>query len=132
MADGGDGGTSLGGEGFLATFAAVSDVKNDMNWEDIIPLDERQKFEKEEDQRKAEEIAAEESRDRKRTHAPVSYEGMDVDQPPAAAVPKKPKVAGPTRKTLLALNVASGTESASTNDRKPWRKMANDSDAGHT
>ncbi|KAK0241798.1 SNF2 family N-terminal domain-containing protein [Armillaria nabsnona] len=97
--DSGDGGTSLGGEGFLSQFAAVSDVKNDMNWEDIIPLDERQKFEKEEDSRKAEELAAEESRDRKRTHAQVSYEGMDVDHPPTTSAPKKPKNPGPTRKS---------------------------------
>jgi len=41
MAADGDGGTSLGGEGFLAQFAAVSDVKNDMNWEDIIPRTEQ-------------------------------------------------------------------------------------------
>jgi chromodomain-helicase-DNA-binding protein 1 len=95
----GDGGTSLGGEGFLAQFAAVSDVKNDMSWEDIIPAEERQKFEKEDDQKKAEELAAEESRDRKRTHAPVSYEGMDVDQPGTTTAPKKPKAPGPTRKT---------------------------------
>ncbi|KAJ2916766.1 hypothetical protein MD484_g3612, partial [Candolleomyces efflorescens] len=87
----GDGGTSLGGEGFLATFAAVSDVKNDMNWEDIIPLDERQRIEQEEDEKKAEELAAQEHRERKRSHAPVSYEGMDVDQPQPASVPKKPK-----------------------------------------
>ena len=100
MAQAGEaGGASLGGEGFLAQFAAVSDVKNDMNWEDIIPLDERQKFEADEDERKAEEIAAQELRDRKRTHAPVSYEGMDVDQPAAASSPKKPKAPGPTRKT---------------------------------
>lgn len=99
VATGGDGGTSLGGEGFLAQFAAVSDVKNDISWEDIIPLDERQKFEKEEDQRKAEELAAQESRDRKRSHAQVSYEGMDVDQPAAAPAPKKPKAPGPQRKT---------------------------------
>lgn len=99
MAAAGDGGTSLGGEGFLAQFAAVSDVKNDMSWEDIIPVEERQKFENEDEQRKAEELAAQESRDRKRTHAPVSYEGMDVDQPTAATAPKKPKTPGPTRKT---------------------------------
>ncbi|KAF8070626.1 SNF2 family N-terminal domain-containing protein [Lyophyllum atratum] len=99
MAEGGDGGTSLGGEGFLAQFAAVSDVKNDMSWEDIIPLEERQKFEDNDEQRKAEDLAMQESRDRKRTHAPVSYEGMDVDQPPATAAPKKPKAPGPTRKT---------------------------------
>lgn len=96
--EGGDGGASLGGEGFLAQFAAVSDVKNDMSWEDIIPLEERQKFEAEEDQRKAEEAALQGSRDRKRAHAPVSYEGMDVDQPPPQAQ-KKPKAPGPTRKT---------------------------------
>jgi chromodomain-helicase-DNA-binding protein 1 len=99
VAEAGDGGTSLGGEGFLAQFAAVSDVKNDMNWEDIIPLEERQKFEKEEDQKKAEEIAAQESRDRKRNHAPVSYEGMDIDQPAPKPEPKKPKAPGPQRKT---------------------------------
>lgn len=97
MASGGDGGTSLGGEGFLAQFAAVSDVKNDLNWEDIIPYEERLKFEKEEEDRKLAELA-EQSRERKRSHAPVSYEGMDVDQPPAPA-PKKPKVTGAVRKT---------------------------------
>ncbi|EGO25230.1 hypothetical protein SERLADRAFT_361029 [Serpula lacrymans var. lacrymans S7.9] len=99
LADNGDGGTSLGGEGFLAQFAAVSDVKNDMSWEDIIPMEERQKFEKEEDHRKAEELAQQDSRDRKRSHAPVSYEGMDVDQPTTTPAPKKPKAPGATRKT---------------------------------
>lgn len=97
--EGGDGGTSLGGEGFLAQFAAVSDVKNDMSWEDIIPLEERQKVDAEDDQRKAEELAAQESRDRKRTVAQVSYEGMDVDQPASGSTPKKPKVPGAARKT---------------------------------
>jgi chromodomain-helicase-DNA-binding protein 1 len=90
-------GASLGGEGFLSQFASVSDIKNDMSWEDIIPLEERQRFEREEDEKKAEELAAQESR--KRTHAQVSYEGMDVDQPPPSAPPKKPKAPGPTRKT---------------------------------
>lgn len=90
-------GTSLGGESFLAQFAAISDVKNDLNWEDIIPLDERQRFEREEDEKKAEELAAQESR--KRSHAQVSYEGMDVDQPPPSSAPKKPKTPGPTRKS---------------------------------
>ncbi|KAG9316406.1 P-loop containing nucleoside triphosphate hydrolase protein [Chiua virens] len=99
MAAGGDGGASLGGEGFLAQFAAVSDVKNDMNWEDIIPLEERQKFDREEEERKAEDLVAQELRDRKRSHAPVSYEGMDVDQPTGSQTPKKPKVPGPQRKT---------------------------------
>ncbi|KAG6833521.1 hypothetical protein H0H87_005172 [Tephrocybe sp. NHM501043] len=99
MAAAGDGGTSLGGEGFLASLAAVTDVKNDMSWDDIIPVEAREKFENEEEQRKVEELTAQESRDRKRTHAQVSYEGMDVDQPPPATAPKKPKAPGPTRKT---------------------------------
>ncbi|KAF8200678.1 SNF2 family N-terminal domain-containing protein [Pholiota molesta] len=90
-------GASLGGENFLAQFAAVSDVKNDMNWEDIIPLDQRQKFEAEEDERRAEDSITNETR--KRTHAQVSYEGMDVDQPASTSAPKKPKAPGPQRKT---------------------------------
>ncbi|KAJ7217880.1 SNF2 family N-terminal domain-containing protein [Mycena pura] len=92
----GDGGASLGGEGFLAQFAGVTDVKNDMTWEDIIPLDQRQKLEEEED-RKAEEQASGDSR--KRSHAQVSYEGMDVDQPTSSSAPKKPKAPGPMRKS---------------------------------
>jgi chromodomain-helicase-DNA-binding protein 1 len=95
---GGDVGTSLGGEGFLAQFAAVSDVKNDMNWEDIIPLEERERIEKEESDAKAAEATEDLLRDRKRTHAPVSYEGMDVDQPASSSAPKKPKPAA-TRKS---------------------------------
>ena len=47
-----DGGASLGGEGFLASFAAVSDIRNDMSWEDIIPLEERLKLEKEDEERR--------------------------------------------------------------------------------
>ena len=93
---GGDG-TSLGGEGFLAQFAAVSDVKADMSWEDIIPLEERQRFEREEEDRRMQELA-EQTRDRKRNTAPVSYEGMDVEQP-APAPSKKSKAPGPVRKT---------------------------------
>ena len=94
-------GASLGGEGFLAQFANVSDVKNDMNWEDIIPLEERQKFEEEEAKREAEELATRESesKDRKCPHAPVSYVGIDVEQPAPASAPKKPKHPAPQRKT---------------------------------
>jgi len=97
---GGDGGgASLGGENFLASVAFVSDVKTEMSWEDIIPLEERQRAEIEEDQRKAEELAALDTKDRKRSHAPVSYEGMDVDQPVSASTSKKPKGPAPTRKS---------------------------------
>jgi chromodomain-helicase-DNA-binding protein 1 len=96
LAVNGDGGTSLGGEGFLAQFAGVTDVKNDMSWEDIIPLEQRQKFEEDED-RKTDDLITGDSR--KRTHAQVSYEGMDVDQPPSTSAPKKPKAPGPMRKS---------------------------------
>ncbi|KAI0823634.1 transcription regulator [Trametes gibbosa] len=92
-------GASLGGEGFLEQFANISDVKNDMNWEDIIPAEERQRFEREEDQRKAEELAAVETKDRKRTHAPVSYEGMDVEHTSSAPPTKKARHPPPQRKT---------------------------------
>ena len=94
-------GASLGGESFLEQFANVSDVKNDMNWEDIIPADERQRFEREEDARRAEELAAAEAstKDRKRSHATVSYEGMDVEHTPANPAPKKPRHPAPQRKT---------------------------------
>ena len=94
---GGDGGASLGGESFLASVAF--DVKTEISWEDIIPVEERQKAELEEDQRKAEELAALDTKDRKRSHAPVSYEGMDVDQPVSASTSKKPKGPAPTRKS---------------------------------
>ncbi|KAK7005747.1 ATP-dependent DNA helicase [Favolaschia claudopus] len=96
MAVNGDGGTSLGGEGFLAQFAGVTDVKNDMSWEDIIPLDHRQKFEEDEDSKKEDLLAGD---SRKRSHAQVSYEGMDVDQPASTSAPKKPKTPGPMRKS---------------------------------
>jgi chromodomain-helicase-DNA-binding protein 1 len=90
--------TSLGGEAFLATFAAVTDVKNDMNWEDIIPLQDRQRIEDEEDRKRAEELASTDVRDRKRTTAGVSYEGMDADQTSSTTAQKKSKPA-PQRKT---------------------------------
>jgi chromodomain-helicase-DNA-binding protein 1 len=92
--------TSLGGEAFLATFAAVTDVKNDMAWEDIIPLEERQRFDAEADVKRAEELASTEgARERKRNAATVrSYEGMDVDQPAPSAPAKKAKPV-PQRKT---------------------------------
>ena len=99
LASGGAGSTSMGGEGFLSQFASVSDIKNDMSWEDIIPLKERQRLESEEDKRRIEEEVAAQARDRKRATAPVSYEGMDVDHAGSSSAPKKPKVPVPPRKT---------------------------------
>lgn len=74
-------GASLGGEGFLSQFAAIQDVKNDLSWDDIIPLSEREKLEAEDKER--ERLAQEaEQQVRKRTAAPGpgAYEGMDHQQ----------------------------------------------------
>jgi len=89
-------GASLGGEGFLQQFAAVSDVKNDMSWEDIIPADEREKFEKEERDKEADQEA---QQSRKRNQPQISYEGMDVEQPSTNTAAKKAKAPGPQRKS---------------------------------
>jgi len=90
-------GAPLGGESFLAQFANVSDIKNDMSWKDIIPLEERQKLEFEEDERRLEETATNEWR--KCSHAQVSYEGIDVDQPAPLSV-KIPKAPVAQHKTV--------------------------------
>ncbi|KAF9793017.1 SNF2 family N-terminal domain-containing protein [Thelephora terrestris] len=99
LASDGAGSTSMGGEGFLSQFASVSDIKNDMSWEDIIPLKDRQRLESEEERRRIEEEVAAQARDRKRATAPVSYEGMDVDHAGSSSAPKKPKAPAPPRKT---------------------------------
>lgn len=89
-------GASLGGEGFLQQFAAVSDVKNDMSWEDIIPIEEREKLEKEERDKEADQEA---QQTRKRNQPQISYEGMDVEQPSTTGAAKKAKAPGPQRKS---------------------------------
>lgn len=99
------GGTSSGGEAFLAQFAAIQDVKNDtddLSWEDIIPVEERVKMDEEESRAlQAEEMAG--SRKRAAARAPGAYEGMDeADGEPAGsktASPseKKLKVSGPRK-----------------------------------
>ena len=79
------GGTSLGGEGFLSQFAAIQDVKNDMDddlsWDDIIPVEERVKMDEEESRalQAAETAAA--NRKRAAARPPGTYEGMDYDDP---------------------------------------------------
>ena len=85
----GAGTTSLGGEGFLSSFAEIQDVKNDLDvsWDDIIPVEERTKL----DEELAQEQASTELGSRKRTaaRAPVSYEGMDTDKDKKPAPPRK-------------------------------------------
>ena len=77
------GGTSLGGEGFLASFAAIQDVKNDMgddlSWDDIIPVEERIKMDEEESRALQAQEEAARSRKRKAAQQPGAYEGMDYD-----------------------------------------------------
>ncbi|KAG8933089.1 hypothetical protein FRC02_012457 [Tulasnella sp. 418] len=106
LAAGGAGGSSLGGEGFLQSLAVVSDVKADMSWDDIIPLDAREEFEKEEAEKAAADAAAAAvaQQNRKRAAAvvaPGAYEGMDgvESQPPPPPV-KKTKTIGPKKSAL--------------------------------
>ncbi|ORY35802.1 putative Chromodomain helicase [Naematelia encephala] len=77
------GGTSLGGEGFLAQFAEIQDVKNDMSgdlsWDDIIPVEERVKIDEEESKALAAEEAKAVNRKRAAAKAPGTYSGMDGD-----------------------------------------------------
>ena len=77
------GGTSLGGEGFLSQFAAIQDVKNDMDdglsWDDIIPVEERVKLDEEESRRLQEQETASLNRKRAAARPPGTYEDMDFD-----------------------------------------------------
>ncbi|KAG9012481.1 hypothetical protein FRB94_005798 [Tulasnella sp. JGI-2019a] len=104
MAADGAGGSSLGGEGFLQSLATVSDVKNDMSWDDIIPLDARETFaKKEEAEKAAAEVAAQQNRKRAAAQVPVgAYEGMDAGEAPPPPQPAK-KGKGPLgpKKTAL-------------------------------
>jgi chromodomain-helicase-DNA-binding protein 1 len=75
------GGASLGGEGFLQQFAAVQDVKADMSWDDIIPIEERTQVEVEQAQK--EETENQELLSRRRAAAstrPGAYDGMDGEE----------------------------------------------------
>lgn len=101
---GGEAGTSsLGGEGFLQQLATVSDVKADMSWDDIIPIEDRDRFADEEAIKLAEE-ASSSNPSRKRAAAqvqPGAYEGMDVAEPVGSGGSKKSKGPAPPRKTAV-------------------------------
>ncbi|WVN87533.1 uncharacterized protein L203_102716 [Cryptococcus depauperatus CBS 7841] len=99
------GGTSLGGEGFLAQFAAIQDVKadvDDLSWDEIIPENERARAEEEKDAQTAEMIAAG-SRKRAAAKAPGTYQDMDFDDEkssrPGSPSEKKTKTPVLTKKT---------------------------------
>ncbi|ORX35357.1 putative transcription regulator [Kockovaella imperatae] len=88
------GGTSLGGEGFLASFAAIQDVKNDMDevsWDDIIPVEERIKMDEEQSRELQAQEEAARSRKRKAAQQPGAYEGMDYDDQASGAGSTKEK-----------------------------------------
>ncbi|KGB76774.2 chromodomain-helicase-DNA-binding protein 1 [Cryptococcus deuterogattii R265] len=99
--------TSLGGEGFLSQFAAIQDVKADvdnLSWDEIIPEDERSKAEEEEKAAATAEIVAASSRKRAAAKAPGTYQDMDFDDHEGSSKPgspndKKPKAPGQPKKT---------------------------------
>jgi chromodomain-helicase-DNA-binding protein 1 len=92
--------TSLGGEGFLSQFAAIQDVKNDLegvSWDDIIPADERIKLDEDESKALAAEEAAKMGgapRKRAAARPPGTYEGMDHDDNDGTGTPSGDKKGG--------------------------------------
>jgi chromodomain-helicase-DNA-binding protein 1 len=94
------GGASSGGEGFLSQFAAIQDVKNDLDdvsWDDIIPVEERVKLDEVESRALQ---ASEGSRKRAAARPPGTYEGMDLDETdskPGSPSDKKPKNPAPRK-----------------------------------
>ena len=90
------GGSSLGGEAFLQQFQ-VQDVKNDTSWEDIIPLEEREKLDEDEKEQLRKEKEAELNESYKRRAAskvqPGAYEIGEPNSPP------KKKDSVPLKKT---------------------------------
>ncbi|TKY86338.1 hypothetical protein EX895_004487 [Sporisorium graminicola] len=70
-------GSSAGGQEFLKSFAQVQDFKADLSWDDIIPLEERQKAEEEERKKAVEEAAAAASSSRRRAAAQVAPGAYD-------------------------------------------------------
>jgi chromodomain-helicase-DNA-binding protein 1 len=87
-------GASLGGEGFLSQFAAIQDVKNDLSWDDIIPLDEREKaLQKEKEKEEGDKKKAEERRKKKRSEQAkrIAENGDGEDGEPGEKKSKKSK-----------------------------------------
>ncbi|WVQ77477.1 hypothetical protein IAR50_007163 [Cryptococcus sp. DSM 104548] len=97
--------TSLGGEGFLSQFAAIQDVKADvdgLSWDQIIPENERGKAEEEERMAAAAAEAIATSRKRSAAKAPGTYQDMDLDDHESnkgSPSDKKKPASGPPRKT---------------------------------
>ena len=97
--------SSLGGEAFLANMAAITDVSTVMlSWDDIIPAEEREKFEEAEAERTEVEAAQVAAQGRKRAAAqvqPGAYEGMDAVEvsTPTGGQKKAKSASGLPRKT---------------------------------
>lgn len=109
-------GASSGGEGFLQQFAQVQDFKADLNWEDIIPLEERLKVEEEERQKAVEEAKkASAGRRRAAQIKPGAYDGpleQDIDVGDATLA-----TASTTKKTSGGSKRTSAQRSVELNDR---------------
>lgn len=89
------GGTSLGGEAFLNSFAAVQDIRAaDLSWDDIIPADTRASIVAlEEEEKVVEKVKSEQSRKRAAAQLPGAYSNMMMEDDAGARVspPPEPK-----------------------------------------
>lgn len=101
-------GSSAGGQEFLKSFAQVQDFKADLSWDDIIPLEERQKAEEEERKKAVEEAAAAASTSRRRAAAqvaPGTYDNGEADDPSTSPGAAKDAAAKRARKTAAQRSV---------------------------
>lgn len=81
-------GTSLGGEGFLASFADIQDIKHDdMAWDDIIPVEERVKLDEEESRALQEADLA--STRKRSSRMPTAYDDATDSQPGSPPLKKR-------------------------------------------
>jgi chromodomain-helicase-DNA-binding protein 1 len=84
-------GTSLGGDEFLQQFAAVQDIKTDMaSWEDIIPLEDRERIERERKEKVQESQVLDSSRRKAVTSYGLEESGSRESSPEAGTKKKKP------------------------------------------
>ncbi|EJU04131.1 hypothetical protein DACRYDRAFT_76460 [Dacryopinax primogenitus] len=92
------GSSSFGGAEFLQSFSAISDVKADIEWEDIIPLSEREKADKEKDEEERKKEEQRQAQGRKRAAAQVAPGTYEIDglapSPPAGKKAKGASKAG--------------------------------------
>nr|CDI57192.1 probable CHD1-transcriptional regulator [Melanopsichium pennsylvanicum 4] len=101
-------GSSAGGQEFLKSFAQVQDFKADVSWDDIIPLEERQKVEEEERKKAVEAAAAAASSSRRRAAAqvaPGAYDNGEGDDRATSPGASKDAASKRSRKTAAQRSV---------------------------